>query len=78
MRLKENFLRRADLFDPASTHDHYTIGHCKGFGLTVSDVDKGDTQVLLQSSQHALHAHTQMSIQGAQGLVEQQDRRFGD
>lgn len=70
VRFKKNLLRRADLFNPAPTHDHHSIGHCKRFGLTVSDVDEGDAQVFLQSGQHALHAHAQMSIERAQWLVE--------
>ncbi|MCY1450860.1 hypothetical protein D9M71_676970 [compost metagenome] len=44
----------------------------------MGDVDEGDAEVLLQLGQHALHAHAEVRVEGAQRFVEQQDRRLGD
>ena len=41
----------------------------------MGDVDKGDAQLLLQALEFLLHLAAQLQIQGAQGLVQQEDFR---
>jgi hypothetical protein len=50
-------LRWRNLMDPAFIHDGNSVGHCKGFGLVVGDVHKGDSKTPLQSPEFALHAN---------------------
>ena len=58
-------------------HDDHAVGHRKGLGLRVGDIDKGDAKLFLQFGQHALHADHQMRVQRAKGFVQQQHFRFG-
>ncbi len=66
-------LRGADLLDPARVHHHHCVGHGQGLLLVVGDVDKGDAHGLLDALQLVLHILAQLQVQGAQGLVQQQD-----
>ena len=78
MRFEENILGRANLLNPATAHDHHAVSHGEGFGLAVGDIDEGDAKVLLQPSQHRLHAHAQVRIEGTERFVQQQYRGLGD
>ncbi len=44
--------------------------------MAVRHIDEGDPEVLLQGCHRRLHPHPQVGGQGAQGFVEQQDRRL--
>ena len=70
--------RLADLGDLAMGHDGYPVGHREGLRLTVSDVEEGDAELLLQLGQHRLHADDEVGIERRQRFVEQQDARLGD
>ncbi|CCX38139.1 uncharacterized protein BN452_02034 [Clostridium sp. CAG:1013] len=73
----------AQLLKPAVFHHGDPVGHVQGFLLVMGDVNKGDTQLLLQPLQFLLHLPPQLQVQGSQGLVQQQqfgpvDERPGD
>ena len=78
-----DLLRCADLFHPSLPKDHDPGGHVQGFLLIVSDINEGNAHFLLHPFQFRLHLLTQLQIQRAQGLIQQQHlgpqhRRPGD
>ena len=73
-----NILRGADLLHLAAVHDHDGIRHGQGLFLVVSDIDKGNVHLALQTLQLQLHLFAQLEVQRAQRLVQQQDLRLVD
>ena len=63
----------ADLLDDAVLHDHDGVGHGEGLLLIVGHVDEGDAQLLLHALQLHLHLLAELQVEGAQGLVEEQN-----
>ena len=73
-----DLLRRAELLDPSLVHHDHAVGQGERLALIVRDVEEGEAEPLLQALHLALHADAQVGVERAQGLVEQQDLRFGD
>ncbi|MEB3734643.1 hypothetical protein ULF88_12150 [Halopseudomonas pachastrellae] len=64
--------RRADLGNPALMHDGDALGHGHGLFLIVGHHDAGYTDAFDNLDQFQLHLGTQLFIQGAHRLIEQQ------
>ena len=62
-------LRCADLFDPASAHDHNLVGHGQRFGLVVGDEDRGDADAVLDSFQLNPHFLAQVGVERISSVV---------
>ena len=62
----------------ALVHHHDEIGERQRFVLTVRDMDEGDAETELQTTQFGAHAHAQKRIERGQRLVEQQYLRLSD
>ena len=58
-----DLIRRPDLLKASVVHHSDRIRHVDGFFLIVSDIDKGDPQLLLQALQLVLHGTPQLQIQ---------------
>ena len=54
------------------------VGHGHRLDLVVRDVDHGDAESTLQSTDFATHLTAQLRIQVGQRLVHEADRRLGD
>ena len=63
---------RADLDDLAFVEDGDAIGHRQRFALVVGDEDEGDAELLLQRLQLLLHLFSELEVERAERLVEQQ------
>ena len=59
-------------------HDTDAVRHIDGFFLIVSDVNKRDPQLLLQTFQFQLHLSAQLQIQCSQRFIQQQHLRLID
>src|SRR6185312_16768646 len=68
-----NLVRAADLFDAAFVHHRHTVGNFQGLFLVVGDEDAGDMNFVVQLAQPAAQFQTDLRIQRAEGLVEQQN-----
>ena len=75
-RLVVDLQRGADLLDGAGVHNHDFVAHGQGFFLVMGDEDEGNADLLLDALQFTLHLLAQLQVQGAQGLVQQQDVRL--
>src|SRR6266481_8538443 len=67
-----DILRPSDLLDPALVHHHHAIGEFESLLLIVGDEQAGETHVVMQAAQPAAQFLANLGIQGAEGLVEQQ------
>src|ERR1039458_5291993 len=67
-------LRAAALLEAAAIHDRDVIGEHEGFRLIMRDVDKGRAERCLQLLELDLHVLTQLQVERAERLVEQQQR----
>ncbi|MNQ45615.1 hypothetical protein D3C85_594000 [compost metagenome] len=67
--------RAADLLDTAEVHDRDTLGHGHGLFLVVGHHHAGHAHALDDLHQFQLHLRAQFLVQGAHGLVEQQQLR---
>ena len=76
-RTIEQVARRAFLRDPAATHEDHPIAHRQRLLLTVRDVYEGEAELTVQFKQFHLHVQTQLLVERAERLVEQEDRRPG-
>src|SRR5216684_2146006 len=65
--------RRSDLFEGAVAEERDAIGKGHGFVLIVSDEEESDTDFALQSFQFTLHLLAEISVEGGERLVEQQE-----
>ena len=71
-----DLLRRADLLDPAVVHHGDPVAHGERLLLVVGDVHERDPDLLLQRLQLDLQRLSQLRIQRAERLVQQQHRRL--
>ena len=74
---------RLDLDDLAVIEDGDAIGHRQRLALVVGDEDEGDAELFLQRLQLFLHLLSELEIERAERLVEQQhlgsvDQRAGE
>ena len=67
-----DFLGRADLLDPSLVHHHDPVGQLERLFLIVSDEDAGDVQFVVQPPQPSPQLLTDLGIERAERLVEQQ------
>ena len=67
--------RRPDLLDPALVEDREAVAHRQRLLLVVRDVDEGDPELLLDPLQLDLQLLTQLQVERAERLVEQQRLR---
>ena len=67
-----------ELLDHPSVHDRDPVRHRHGLLLVVGDVDERRTGSRLQVLQLELHLLSQLQVQGAEGLVEEQGGRAID
>ena len=74
-RLLVDVDRGAHLGHLARLHDGQPVGHGEGLLLIVGHVEEGDPHRLLQRLELDLQGAAQLGVEGAQGLVEQQDGR---
>ncbi len=63
-------VRRADLLDLAVVHHRDPVAHDHRLGLVVGDVQRGDAQVLEESTDLLLQAGLQFGVQAGHRLVE--------
>ena len=68
--------RVADLLDLARVHDRDPIRHRKRLLLIVGDVHERDPDLALDLLEHHLHLLSELQIECAERLVEQQHRRL--
>src|SRR5690606_27135822 len=72
------FLRRGDLLDASAVHHHHAVGHGKGLGLAVGDVDEGDVEFPVQAHRFGMRENTQVRVTRREGFAEPQHlRRVG-
>src|SRR5215831_2355811 len=64
--------RGAHLLEPAAAHHCDAVRHGQRFALIVGDVDRGDPDFALQLLELELHAVTELLVEGAQRLVEEE------
>ncbi|MCY1285229.1 hypothetical protein D9M70_341560 [compost metagenome] len=69
---------RAALADLAVLEHGHAVGHDQRFFLVVGHDDEGDAALVLQALEFQLHLPTQLLVQRAQRLVEQQHARTLD
>src|SRR5581483_5370716 len=67
--------RPADLLDPPVVEDGDPVAHRQRLLLVVRDVDERDPNLLLDPLQLDLHLLTELEVERAEGLVEQQHLR---
>ena len=77
-RLLVDLLRRAELLDPALVEDGDPVAQGERLFLVVRDEDEGDADLALQLLELDLHLLSQLEVEGAEGLVEQQGLRLDD
>jgi len=75
-RLLVDLARRRRLLDAAVVHHRDAVAHGEGLLLVVRDEDEGDADVVLDRLQLDLQFLAEPRVQGAQGLVEEQDARL--
>src|ERR1700730_17183702 len=63
----------AELFDPALVHDRDPVGNGHRLFLIVGHEDEGDANLLLDAFQLKLHLLSELEIESAKRLVEEQD-----
>jgi len=78
LRVLVDLLRSSDLFDPPAVHDRETVRHGQRLLLVVCHVEKRDPDFLLQGLQLDLERLSQLRVERAQGLVEEEHRRVQD
>ena len=66
--------RRAQLGHPGVVHDRDPVGHGERLFLVVGDVDEGGAELLVERLELELHLLAQLEVDGAERLVQQQDR----
>ena len=69
-------LGRAKLLKAAVTHHADAIGQHQCFGLVVGDINEGRAERRLQLLELDFHMLAKLQIEGAQGFIEQQQRRL--
>ena len=69
LRLIVHLIGRPQLFQDAFVHDTDAVRHIDGFFLIVSDVNKRDPQLLLQTFQFQLHLPAQLQVQCSQRFI---------
>jgi len=75
VRLLVDLARRARLLDAPTVHHRDAVAHGEGLFLVVRDEDERDPDVVLDRLQLDLQVLAEPRVQGAQGLVEEQDAR---
>ena len=70
--------RSPELLDPARVHDRDRVGHRHRLFLVMGDVDEGDPEVALQPLDEELHLLSELQVEGAERLVEQEHARAVD
>ena len=73
-----DFLRRADLLDPARVHDRDAIGHRHRLVLIVRDIDGGRRDAIMQIAQLAAHQLAELGIERTERLVHEERLRPPD
>ena len=68
--------RRAFLLDAPAVHDHDMVGHVHGLLLVVGHEDRRHVGLVVESSQPDAQLLADARIEGAEGLVEEEDRRL--
>jgi len=71
-RRVEHLARRAELFDDAVVHHRDRIGHRQRFVLVMRHENGGNAGLALQVPDFGLHLFSELLVQRAQGLVEQE------
>ena len=66
----------ACVLDPPVADDHAEIGQCHRLLLVVGDVDESGADALLDRLELVLHLATELEVEGAERLVEEQHRRL--
>jgi len=71
-RMVIHFFRRADLLDDAFVHYGDLVRHFKGFLLVVRDEQAGDMHLVVQPSQPSPKLFSDLGVEGAKRLIQQQ------
>ena len=66
-----------ELFDPTTVHDGDPVPHRQRLLLVVGDEDERRAGALLDPLELDLHLLAELLVQGAEGLVEEQDAPGG-
>ena len=77
-RLLVDLARRRHLLDPAVGHDGDPVAHRERLLLVVGHVDERDPDLLLERLQLDLERLSQLGVEGAERLVEEQHRGLQD
>ena len=67
-----DLVRSAGLLETPLVHDHDPVRHVDGLFLVMSDIDKGNSKLLLQTLQFQLHSTPQLQIQGSKRFIQKQ------
>ena len=71
-----NLVRVSNLLEVTLVHNSDTIGHIESFFLIVSDINKGDAQLLLQLLEFNLHLSAETEVESTEWLVEKENVRL--
>lgn len=71
-----DFLRRAELFDPAQFHYRQAVRQAHGLALVVRHVQECDADLVVNQVQFNEHALAELEVQRGQRLVQQQHPRL--
>ena len=75
-RLGVDLSRRTDLLDRAAVHDHHSVADGQRLGLVVRDQDRRDVQLDLHAADLGAQLLSNLGVDGAQRLIEQQHSRL--
>ena len=67
-----DFVWSTNLLESSLVHYHDTVRHIYSLLLIVCNIDKGNSQLLLQSLQFQLHRPSKLQIQSSERLVQKQ------
>ena len=71
-------VRGSHLLYGTEVEDHDPVGHGEGFALVMGNVDDGDAEPVVEVLQLDLHLLPELEVQGAKGLVQEQNVGFID
>ena len=77
-RRRVELLWRADLLDAAVAHDSNSVGNGERFFLVVGHKHCRDAEFGLETTDLFAQLHAHFGVEGAQGLVEQENTRASD
>ena len=76
LRMVINLVRCSDLLKLPLIHYHDPVRHIDGLLLIVCNINKGNSQLLLQTLQLQLHGTAKLQIQCSKGFIQKQHSRI--